>query len=66
MHAFNLPHQPFPLTTEVCRDRPDSYLDSEGGHHALLHYDDHPQKSDIETEGVADVQQDKEHNDDVR
>ena len=56
MHAFNLPHQPFALTTEVRGDRPDSYSDSEGSHHALLHYGDHPQKSDIETEGVADFQ----------
>ena len=54
MHAFDLPYQPCALTTEVRGDRPDS--DSEGSHHALLHYVDHPQKSDFETEGVADLQ----------
>ena len=56
MHAFDLPYQPFALTTEVRGDRPDSCSDSEGSHHALLHYVDRPQKSDVEIEGVADFQ----------
>ena len=56
MHAFDLPYQPFALTTQVRGDCLDSYSASEGNNHALLHYVDLPQKSEVEIKGVADLQ----------